>query len=166
MRHRGFAVVAEVQADEPRVGLGRKVVCGDVAIGAILPEGGDRAVHDARVAGRHGGVADPETIDHARTEGLDEDVCRFRQTQQRLTRLGLLEVEAEALLASVGVAEEHGMAADRGTDMAVRFAFARWLDLDHRGAMVGHHERGLRPREEQREVDDAQAFQFHRALVR
>jgi hypothetical protein len=32
--------------------------------------------------------------------------------------------------------------------------------------MVGHHERGLRPREEQREVDDAQTFQFHRALVR
>ena len=166
MRHRRFAVIAEVQTDEAGVSLGRKVVRGDVAIGTILTEGGDRAVHDARVTRRHGGVADPEAIDHARAERLDEDICRLGEAQQRLTRLGVLEVEAEALLAAVGVAEEHAVTADRGTDMAVRLAFARWLDLDHRGAMVGHHEGGLRPGKEQREVDDAQTCEFHWALFR
>ena len=61
----------------------------------------------------------------------------------------------------VGVAEEDRVAARLGADVAVGLAFARRFDLDDLGAMVGHELRGMRPGQEEREVDDAQAFELH-----
>src|SRR5262245_42966395 len=74
---------------------------------------------------------------------------------------GLLQIQNHALLAAIEVAEVHGARTVGEPQVARRIAFARRLDLDHLGAVVGELQREVRPRQEQRQVDDAQAFELH-----
>jgi hypothetical protein len=82
-------------------------------------------------------------------------------SQRRLAVLGILEIETDAPLATLRVAEEHGVLTIAHADVATGFALARGFDLDHLGTLVGHHQGQLRSREKLRQVDDAQALELH-----
>jgi hypothetical protein len=61
----------------------------------------------------------------------------------------------------MGVPEEHAVTADDRTDVPVRLALTGRLDLDDLRAVIGHQLRGMRPGQEQRQVDDAQPLELH-----
>ena len=82
-RHGGPVVPAEIDAQDARHRLDRKVVGGPVAIGAVLAVGRDRDVDDPRIARPDRGVADAQPIDHARPEGFDEHVAPSRRAGAR-----------------------------------------------------------------------------------
>jgi hypothetical protein len=51
-------------------------------------------------------------------------------------------------------------------EVARRIAFARRLDLDHFGAVVGEREREIGTGKEKGEVEDPQTFELHRRFNR
>src|SRR6185436_12007269 len=63
--------------------------------------------------------------------------------------------------APIQIAEEHRARALSDTDVAARIAVGR-LDFDYLGAVVGEHEREIRPRQEGAQVDDAESGELHR----
>ena len=112
---------------------------------------------DARIALAHVLVADAEPLAYAGAERLHEHVGRRREREQPLAILGLLEIEHDALLAAVQVAEVNAGRSVGRPDAPRRIAVRR-LDLDDLRAMIGQRERQVRPRQEHREVDDAQTL--------
>src|SRR5262245_53857624 len=102
---------------------------GPVAERSVLAEGADGAVDDARIALADGAVADAQPIDHARAERFDEDVCPLRERQQRVAASWAFEIEHDALLAAIEIAEEHRARSVGEADVARRIALARRLDL-------------------------------------
>jgi hypothetical protein len=137
-------------------------VRGLVAVAPGLAERGDRAVDELRRARGDLRIAHAEPVHHAWPEAFDQDVGALGEPQQELLPLGMLEVEPQALLPAMGVAEPHRVAGLAQAEIAHRLAALVRLDLDHLGAVVGHHHRQMRPRQEEREVEDLDAFELHR----
>ena len=74
---------------------------------------------------------------------------------------GILQVQHHRLLAAMCVAEPDAVPIRARADLANRLA--RWrFHLDHLGAVVGHDGGQIWPRQEQREVENADAIQLHR----
>jgi hypothetical protein len=164
--HRGLAIVAEIDADDACKSFAGEVVCRHVAIWARLAERRDRAIDDPRTSFAHRVVVEAEAGRDARTECLDEYVRALGDAHQRLAGRGRLQVQHDAALAAIEVAEEHALAALAEPDVTPRIAIARRLDLDHLGAVIGHHLREVRARQEQREVEDPHALELHQAAPR
>jgi len=59
-------------------------VPGAVAVGTVLAVAADRAIDETGVVGTQAVVADPETIQHARPEGLQQHVGIAGEPQQNL----------------------------------------------------------------------------------
>ena len=154
-------VPAEIDAEHARGRLDREIMRRPVAIRPRLAEGRDRDVDDFWRTGGDRFIADAQPVDHARPKRLHEHVRGLGQAQQRLDPGRVLEVEGQALLAAMGVGEIDANAVALGADAAVRLALVGF-DLDHLGAVIGHHLGHRRPRQEQGEVDDADAFELHR----
>ncbi len=74
---------------------------------------------------------------------------------------GLLQIQADAALAAIGVAEKYRVLALAQADVTSRVAAAGRLDLDHVRAMISHDHGQVRPREKLGQVDDAVAFELH-----
>ena len=108
-------------------------------------------------------VPDSEPLRHARTKRLDEHVGGRTQPQQLIAVAFLLEIEDDALLAAVQIAEEHRRRPVGEPDLAARIAVGR-LDLDDLGAVIGEGEREIRARQEYRKIDDAQTRRASSAL--
>ena len=53
-------------------------------VGAVLAVAGDRAEDDRRVGLAHALVADPEPVEDAGAEAVEDDVVALDQAQQRL----------------------------------------------------------------------------------
>ena len=145
--------------------LEREVVRRPVAVGAVLAERADRAVDDARVARANGVVVRRRG---ARIDARAGTIPRTRRPSRRARSSASrpsadLQVEHHALLAAVEVAEEHRARAVGQADVAPGIALARRLDLDHLGAVVGQRQGEIRPRQEHREIDDADALELHAA---
>ena len=144
--------------------LGDLVVAGATALGAVVAEAGDRQHHEARVALHERVDPEPEALEDAGAEVLDEHVGAVDELQQHLA-VGLgLEVEGDGLLVAVGGEEVRRLAVVLGADErrpppAGVVAAARGLDLDDAGAEVAHHHRGVRPGQGTGEVDDQDAVQ-------
>ena len=145
-------------------GLECQIVRGAAGIGAVLAEGADRAIDDAGIVLAHRVVADAEALGDAGAEGLDQDVGLAGQPEQIGAAPLALEVEHDALLAAAHVAKEDGGARVRRPDVAAGVALARRLDLDHGGAVIGERCGEIGSRQEPRQVDDLQSFEFHLAL--
>ena len=128
---------------------------------AVLSEGADRAIDNARIAGTHGLIADAETIDRAGTKRFHKDIRGLTKRQQRLALRRVLEIDHHALLAAIEIAEEHRARPVGEPDVPAGIAFARRLDLDHLGAVIGHRQGQIRSRQEHAEIDDADAFELH-----
>ena len=130
-------------------------------LGPGLPEGGDGAIDEPRVARPHRLGTDAEPFHHAGAKGLDENVGPLGQAQQRLAPLLGLEIKHHRSLAAVGGPEPSRRPVGGAVaDLAHRLARGR-LDLDHLRAVIGHELREPGARQEQREIEHAQAFELH-----
>ena len=149
------------QPDEPEV---VHVVAGAVAVGAVLPVAGDRAVDEPGVLLAQPLVADAEAVHHAGAEALHQHVGLAHEPQQHLAPLLALEVEADRALVAVEREEQRGAGALLGALVARRrpahvVAEPRVLDLEHVGAEVGEQARAEAARQQPREVEHADAVE-------
>ena len=97
------------------------------------------AEHDRRLELTQHVVADPQPIERAVAEPLDDDVGRLGELEEELLPRRVTQVQADALLAAVQVEVEvaDALAANGElTLVAQRRAVRRWLDLDDLGAHV------------------------------
>ena len=78
------AVLGAGQAEQPDQAEVVHVVAGALGVGAVLAVAGDRAEDDRRVGLAHPLVADPEPVEHAGAEAVEDDVVGLDQAQQRL----------------------------------------------------------------------------------
>lgn len=69
--------------------------------GAVLPEPGDRAGDDLRVAGRKHLIAEAQPLHHLGPEILQHHVALLDKAQEGFLRIRLLEVERDGLLAGI-----------------------------------------------------------------
>jgi len=126
------------QADKSEV---VHVVTGAVAVRAVLPVAGDRAVDETGVLLAQSVVANAELVEHARAERLEQDVVLAHQAQQHLAGALLLQVEPNRALAAVQCQVERGLGGVVGALVVGRrpahvVAHPRVLDLQHLGAEV------------------------------
>ena len=123
---------------------------------------GDGGEHDARVDRLQCLVAQARAIEHAAAEVLDHDVAVRGELADDALAFGVLQVEREPALVAVGEAElrravppavvvVHLADDAEGIEIGARF------DLDHVGAEIGQHGRGVGAGRQQAEIEDAHA---------
>ena len=140
----------------------------EVVAGPLVAEARDGAVDELGVLAPEPLVAGAEPVGDSRPEVLDDDVGAPGEASKRLLRLRAREVERDAPLAPVDREEIGGLASHVGRAPRARLVtVARSLDLDHVGAEVGEQHRAVRPREDAREVEHADAVERrHPRIVR
>jgi hypothetical protein len=155
------AVVAERQAQRAGQRFQRKIMRRPVVVGAMLTEGRDRAIDDARIARADRIVAEAEACGDTGAKGLNQNIGVIAKTQQRVATCCILQVDHHALLAAVQVAEEGAGPRIHRRDVTSRIALPWRLDLDHLGAVIGerHGEEGSG--QEPGQVDDLEAAKLH-----
>jgi len=147
-------------AHRPAHRLGDGLVALVVAVRAVGAEALDARVHQARVELLERGIAEAETIDHARTEVLEQHVGRREQPAKHVLAARVLEIDREA--AFVAVEREVEQAVGVGAILVRgpgRVALARFLDLDHVRSQPCEHLTARRAGLIVRDVDDANAGQ-------
>ncbi len=122
-------------AHQPAHALGDLIDPTALSIGSVLPEAGDRAVDEARVANVDRVVVETEPLLHRRTHVLDEDVGGLGQAPEDIATSLRLEVDGDGALVAMQVLIVGAMAALAGDPGAVRFS--RRLDSYDVGAPVG-----------------------------
>jgi hypothetical protein len=135
------------------------------ALGALGPVAGRVRVDQARVARAQVVRAEAEPVGDALAEVLHEHVGDRGEPVHDLARLGLLEIEREALLVAVvrlEVEVQLGLLARDRDDPTARVAAFLVLELDHLGAEVAEHRARHRTLLPDGPVDHAQAFERHR----
>ena len=137
-----------------------RLVALEVAIGAVGAEALDRRVNEARVDFRERLIAEPEPVERARPEILQEHIGLGDDlSEQPLAVIGL-QVEGQAALVGVEQQKEQAVAVLDVAHVAARdVAALRLLELDHIGAEKRQDLRTSRPRLVVRHVDDADAGQ-------
>ena len=138
---------------EARQRLDDRVVHALLGVRSFLPEAADRHVDQARVQLAQALGAQPQLVDDAGPEVLDEDVGRADQVVQDREAALLLQVEDEGALAAVDRREARGDAATLGSQPAHDVAARRRLDLDDFGALVRQQHGGDRRRDHRRQLD-------------
>ena len=166
VRHRhvrvgGLTVLAQVQTEHARQGFHAQIMGGQMAVGAGLAKGGDGGVNDARVDGCDALVIDAQALDHARAKRLDDHIAGAGQVQKPRMVLRVFQIQHQAFFAPVGVAKPHAFATRSVANVAHRFALTRGLDLEHLGAVVGHHGGQVGPRQKKRQVQHPNAGELH-----
>ena len=106
------------------------------------------------------GVVDAQARGDAGAEGLDHHIGPGHEFVEGKAAGLALQIQHDAALATMGIAEPGRNAGLLQADLAHRLATWRF-DLDHVGAMVGHHHGQVRTRQEQRQVQHTHAFKFH-----
>ncbi len=148
---------------EPGHALDDVVVARPRRVGAGVPEPGDRAPHEPRVHLRQHVPADPEPIEAAGLEVLDQRICAADDAFQRLTALVGLEVERDGLLAPVGRVvigrRPVALALDERRTPVARVVAPGAFDLDDLGPEVSERLPCPGPRENPGKLDDAQPLQ-------
>ena len=114
--------------------------------GPSLPERRDRAHDEARVAGAQRLVPQPERVELAERQRVDEHVRAGDEAAEQGAAVLGRHVQGDAALAGVVVPEVEAALGVRHilverADLALGGAAGR-LDLDHVGALVGHELRG------------------------
>ena len=140
-------------------------MCGHAAEWAGLPETANADVDDARVACGHGGVIHAQALYYARAETFDEDVGGLDEAEQSFATGLVLQVYDHTALAAVQVAEERLVAPLTFADVSARVTFTRRFDFDDLGAVVRQMRREVRTRQEHRQVQNFEAFEFHRGVL-
>ena len=149
---------------QPGLGLEQEVVARPADERPGRAVAADREMDEARVERGEDVVPEPEPGEAVRSEVLDEDVGVGEESAQHVGAGGLLQVEPEAALVAVDrevvgggpASRRSSLAHPRRAPAAGRVALGR-LDLDDVGAEVGQEHRRVRPGEDRRAVDDADA---------
>ena len=167
----GSSGPAPVSDIRPGLALRDLVVAGPAALGAVVPEAGDRQHHQPRVALQQRLDAEAEPLEHAGAEVLHEHVGPVDQPQQHVAvaAVGVLEVERDRLLVAVGRQEVRRLARlahERRPPAAGVVAVAGRLDLDHPGAEVAEHLGRVRSGQGAGQVDDDGACERSPVLIR
>ena len=135
----------------------QRVVGAAILVGAVLAPAGAAHVDDVRVVGPDVVELDVQLLLHLRQLVVQEHVAALRQLVDDLDALGRGEVDGEALLAAVGVLEEHvhlgaGHGGEAtGHEAPHRIAALDVLDLDdlrrptRRGSPTRRARRSARP---------------------
>jgi hypothetical protein len=160
------AVGGAGQAHQPGLGLDDLVEAGSRPVGTAGAEAGDRERDQARVVLAQGGGVQAEPGEQAGPVVLDEHVGLGAQRAQPVGTRGVLEVQPHRPLAAVGGEEVRRLGGrplrgavgrlDERQPAAAVVAGGR-LDLQHVGADVGEHHRGVGPGERAAQVDDPDA---------
>ena len=124
--------------------------------GAGLAVARDRAIDQFRVERAQRLMIELQAAHHAGAEILDQDVRGCDQAAHRLCALLRFEVEHEALLADIELAEGRGAAVAHRRAGPHRLALGG-LDLDDLGAHVGQHPRAMWTCDGGRKIEHAQA---------
>ena len=108
-------------------------------------------------------VAQPQTLDRAVGEVVDDDIGSARQAQMNSARPSVepFEVDRDAALVAI---QEVEVGAVAGRHAARLIALARPLHLDDVGAQVGQQQSRRRPGDDVAELEDAQAVERKRAV--
>ena len=141
------------------LGLDDGIVPGQVPLRAGLSVAGDRAVDEARVAGRDRVVAEAQLRQAARPEVLDQHVRRVDQTAEHVGAGVGLQIDGEALLAAVQAEKEGAPPVPERRPGAGVVALGRLLDLDDLGAHVAEHHRAVGTGEDARQVEHPESGQ-------
>jgi len=102
---------------------------------------------------------EPQSCCRARGEVLHEDVGGRDQLRQSLPRLGVLEVERDALFAAIQPDEVRGEPMHRLVVAASEIACPGPFDLDHPRAVIGEVPRAERGRDGLLERHHGEAFE-------
>ena len=151
-------------AHQPAHALGDLIDPTALSIGSVLPEAGDRAVDEARVANVDRVVVETEPLLHRRTHVLDEDVGGLGQAPEDIATSLRLEVDGDGALVAMQVLIVGAMAALAGDPGAVRFS--RRLDSYDVGAPVGELPDAGRPSARDREVEHPDVVERHGTVFR
>ncbi len=120
----------------------------------VLAVAGDRAVHDARVTGAHGGKAEAESFEHTGPEVLEHHIdCCGEPGDERAPGIAL-QVDGDASLPAVLLREVHRESSDARLRSAGEVALGRF-DLDYRGAEIDQRLAARRARQHPREIQHA-----------
>ena len=121
---------------------------------------GDRAVDQARQARVQMLEAEPQAVERARPEVLDQDVGARQEALEQRAAARLLEIERDAEFGAVDGQEVAAFSLDKRRPPDARVVpLAGILDLDHLGAEIGQRHRGVGPREYPRQVQDPHPFE-------
>ena len=143
---RAFAVWLSLHVEHPaRLGRNHALVPFYPAQRALLPEARDGAVNQSRVEFRQVVIRQSPAGHVSGTEGLYQYIGLAGELDGVLSPFLGFEVQYDAFLPPVP-RNPGGMETERVS--------ARRLDLDHVGAIVGHHQGAESPRHSQREVQD------------
>ena len=96
-------------------------------VGACLPVGRDRAVHDVRPHGAHRLVVEAQALDHAGPEVFHADVARASQVEHHLAAVRLLHIDHDSPLVAVDGQEVVAFAADHLSLGVARLLLERGL---------------------------------------
>ena len=146
-------------AQQPAQGLADGVVAGPLPVRAVLAEGGDGTVDDARVHFAHHVVADAQTVHHPGPEVLDDDIRVPGQPQEDFLALGRLHVQGQALLVAVEGAEARAVVLGLLVPGAERVPLAGGLDLGHLRPQVGQQQRRVGTGDVVGDVEDLDTFE-------
>ncbi|CPP13640.1 Uncharacterised protein [Bordetella pertussis] len=143
---------------EPAVGLHGGVGGGQVAVRAVLAETGDRDVHQAGIALARLFVAQAQAGHDAGPVAFYQHVGLVDQRQRLAPLRVVLQVERDARLAAVEVAEQHAGAA-LAVSQAAQPVAGRRFDLDDLGAHLAQQAGAVRAGDALAEVQYGDARQ-------
>ena len=138
--------------------LGHDVETRSIRERTVLTEPRRRGVNDPRVHGADVVVGQAERAHRAGAQILDDDVRRRGEPQERLLALGRLQVEHDGTLESIQAQERRALAVDERSRRTHGLA-GDALDLDDVGAEIRELQRRERRRDEDADLEDANARQ-------
>ena len=116
----------------------------------------DRAVDQFRIEIAQAGVVQLQAPHHAGAEILDQNIGGRDQSANDLDPVGRFQIEHQALLADIELAERSAAIVAHRRPRAHRLAFGGF-DLDDLRAQVGQHPRAMRSGDRGREIEHAKA---------
>ncbi len=137
--------------------LDQVVVRRELLHGAAFTEAARACVDQLRIARGQGRVIQPQSVRRADPHIVDEDVRGFDQTQDRLVRRGLFQIQCDTAFVAVeiGIVAAHTRRAG-GPKQAGRIALCGF-DLDYIGAHIAQCLRAVWTEHDRSDVDDADA---------
>ena len=143
--------------------LGDLVVAGALGLRTVVPEAGDREHHQPGVELVQPRDREAEPVEHADPVVLHQHVGALDQPGQHVAVVLVLEVEDQRLLVAVRGEEVRRLARvvrpDERRPPRAGVVAGRRLDLDHPGAHVAEHHRGVRAGQGAGQVEDEQVGQ-------
>jgi hypothetical protein len=144
--------------DDTRPSIERDAVARQIAVGAGGTETAHSDVHDLRVDGLQGLVAEPTSFERAWSHCFDNNVSLGDEFFEQFDALFGLQVEDDGLLAPVAMKEQERIALDDGPGHNAPVVAAGGLNLDDFSSKVRKRSRHSSSAEE-RDLNDANSLE-------